>query len=476
MDLCIIGAGAAGITIARALRGSGLKVCLLEGGGMTPSEASQSLYRGHMKVRYRGLADVKYLSQSRVRYFGGSTNHWTGWCRPLDAADFSVHDHIPRSGWPLRRADLSAHYRQACALCEIPPFAADLQRWQGTARPPLPLQERVQTALFHFSAPTRFGQVYRQDVLDDPDTALILNATAVAIEAEPSRRHVTAVQVRSLDGQRVVVRPRGVVLAAGGIENPRLLLLSALGNAHDQVGRCFMEHPHQLQAGWVAFGGQSEQALHLYRHPAADPVVAGRSRGVLVLSEAVRRAERLQGACVRLYSFGGWEGAALDEAVGALASTGGRQRARAVLMAVGEQRPNPDSRVTLSPTRRDALGLPRPELSWRLTDEDADSLRRTLAIVAAELGASRIGRGRIVVPSESPWKQMVGGYHHMGTTRMSESPQSGVVDARCRVHGIDNLWIAGSSVFPTVGYANPTLTIVALALRLAAHLREELAP
>jgi choline dehydrogenase-like flavoprotein len=155
------------------------------------------------------------------------------------------------------------------------------------------------------------------------------------------------------------------------------------------------------------------------------------------------------------------------------------------VVARAEQAPNPASRVMLS-EERDAFGLPRIALDWQLLDVDKRSLKVTMEALDRELRRLSLGR---VEPSawldepETPWvadplvsNHPVGGYHHMGTTRMATSPRRGVVDADCRVHGLGNLYVAGSSVFPTGGWANPTLTILALALRLGDHLGRKLDP
>jgi choline dehydrogenase-like flavoprotein len=137
-----------------------------------------------------------------------------------------------------------------------------------------------------------------------------------------------------------------------------------------------------------------------------------------------------------------------------------------------EVAPNPESRVILI-DERDALGLNRVRLNWQLTEFDRLSLRRSLEIVATTFGAKGFGRLRLAdwLLEEGFAIPGNGSYHHAGTTRMSDDPRSGVVDRNCRVHGMHNLFVAGSSVFPTEGFANPTLTIVALGLRLADHLK-----
>jgi choline dehydrogenase-like flavoprotein len=138
-------------------------------------------------------------------------------------------------------------------------------------------------------------------------------------------------------------------------------------------------------------------------------------------------------------------------------------------------RPNPNSRVMLD-DKRDALGLPRAKLDWRLTDTDKTTIRIAQEELSLAFGAAGLGRVKTVFREAGPWPSTIqGGNHHMGTTRMSADPRTGVVDSDCRVHGLANLWIGGSSVFPTTGTSNPTLTILALALRLASHLKERMA-
>jgi choline dehydrogenase-like flavoprotein len=138
---------------------------------------------------------------------------------------------------------------------------------------------------------------------------------------------------------------------------------------------------------------------------------------------------------------------------------------------VAEPAPNPDSQLRLG-DERDALGQRRVVLDWRIAASDSISVRRTLEVVACELGASGLGRARILFP-EDGFAELdpTGSHHHMGTTRMHRDPNEGVVDANCRVHGISNLFVAGSSVFPTFGTANPTYTLLALAFRLSDHLQ-----
>jgi choline dehydrogenase-like flavoprotein len=478
--------------IARDLAGSSLRICLLEGGAFVASRESQDLYAAKMLNSYtKRPGGAEYLTYSRLRYFGGSTNHWAGWCRPLDASDFERRSWVPNSGWPISRETLEPWYRRASETCEIPAFADDPPLPGAGARAPYALDDRrVATRLIHIGPPTRFGERYRDEILEASNIRVFLDANVVALHARESGSALDRIAVRTHDGRRFSVRPRGTVLAAGAIENARLLLLSnheqpeGLGNHHDQVGRYFMDHPFVERAGrwWVtAPPDTGGQPADLYRRHGPSPTASGRARGVIVVAEGVREQEQLLHGMVQIEDYWRWKTGPLDKAVahvtGAVAGLGSGERGQrvvsATLLCVGEQSPNPDSRVTLA-EERDRLGLRKAQLDWQLTELDARSVRRTVEITADALGRALAGRARILVSERRPWPETTGRSHHMGTTRMHDDPRRGVVDADCRVHGLANLWIAGSSVFPTCGYANPTLTLVALAHRLAHRLPREL--
>ncbi len=483
-DLCIVGAGAAGITMARTLRGSGLQVLLLEAGGLEPSSASQALYAGEMVRRYG--EDSAYLQTSRLRYFGGTTGHWRGWCRPLDAVDLEARDWMPNSGWPISRAKLTPLYRQACEVVHIPPFDGGGAGSTSHGRPILEVPGgEVETRIFHFSKPVRFGKVYRADIVDAPDVRL-LAAAVTHLHTTEARGAVTEADAVTPEGKRLRVRARGFVLAAGGIENPRLLLSSdGLGNDRDQVGRYFMDHPHAGRYGQVQFvdRASAKKFAALYFDRKEDPAVGVRTNGVFVLSDRVKAEQRLQGWSVGLRRQKASKeldelGVAVGQLAGAVDTLGqdvdADPRIQLARMSIrAEQRPNPDSRVTLG-DEVDALGLRTVRLDWRFTDEDAASMRRSAERFVTAVSAASLGRARLLIGPDQPWDDVKGGDHHIGTTRMASDPSTGVVDGHGRVHGVANLWVAGSSVFPTCGVSNPTLTIVALALRLAAHLRAEL--
>lgn len=481
-DVCIVGAGAAGITLARMLKSSERSICILESGAFQPENDVQALCRG--ATHGVAMNPDNYLDKSRLRYFGGTTNHWTGFCRPLDALDFEKRPWVPHSGWPIDRNELATHYERAAEVVRIKPF----ESWGDVAYSPdavMPPSDAFVAKRFHFS-PVRFGRVYRDELQDAWSVNVILHANVVDLEVDDAGSTVSRVHVATLSGRRLAVAARLVVLAAGAVENARLLLTSdakhktGLGNRFDHVGRYFMDHP--------AVGG----GLVCLTNPAAALRLDDLG-GYLGLSEETQRKHEILNVCVNLNprrnspgesEAGGtplelrdllYRIAALD-GPGIPADAGHDYRYRRCFIHV-EPAPYPDSRVTLD-SETDALGVRRVRLVWKTSARETTSIHRAKELLGVELGRRGIGRmllgshnDQVTVPlGEAPWEPVTMASHHMGTTRMSASPSDGVVDRNCQVHDVSNLFVAGSSVFPTVGFANPTFTIVALAIRLAEHL------
>lgn len=529
-DVCIVGAGAAGIAMARAFIGSSLRVCLVESGGPGGELRNQALYEGDSV----GSPPFDPLS-SRMRAFGGSCNLWGGGCMPLSALDLSPRDWVPGSGWPLSPADLAPYYERARAFCGIQDHAFDDGRFlTSPARTPVPFAAGTLVNQIFVRSPVLFGRAYRGELERAPNLVVLLHANLLELEAAPDGGSVSGARIGALSGRRGVVRARHYVLACGGIENARLLLLSdsvvpnGLGNRHDLVGRYFMDHPsgkigtlysrkadrlarpYDRQLGKGASPpfpeiGLSEQAQRAYRtlnarvHPFAveGPVPRG-LRALRGLRAALREAPADENAQLEARLCAAMRNQALPApedppaamsmgklalqlgiGVGDLARALGRKLAdkpavrtsHVDLVGYFEQAPNPHSRVSLS-THRDALGQRKVRIDWRLTDLDRHTFRTAADLFGTELARACGGRFE-----PEPWlagdapPQVRGTAHHLGTTRMADDPRQGVVDRHCRVHGIDNLHIAGSSVFPTGGWAFPTYTIVAMSLRLAEQLQ-----
>ncbi len=492
-DLCVIGAGAAGITIAREFAGGPIRVCVVESGGFDFDDETQALCQGEAV----GTRPPRDLETSRLRYFGGTTNHWAGCCAPLGEIDFSERPWVPMSGWPIARRDLATFYERAQQVCELGPFVYDDSLWQGLGIEPLSvLPEKLTTRFFQVSPPTVFGEVYRPELENAANVTLLLNANVTQIVATDNVRQIRHVEVRSLDGTTGRVKAKYFVVACGGIENARLLLLSnsiaktGLGNQHGVVGRYFIDHifafcglvATEMSVRWDRLG-LDETDHNPYQNP-LSPMFGNRDvpvRPFLCLSDKLQRREHVLNGGARVEPFE-LEG---EPPVAGFELKGRPQlRHFVALIAQSEQAPNPDSRVMLI-EEKDALGSPKARLDWRLSEIDKRTLRvmtRTFAAEFARLGVGRVRLSDWLTSGDEDWSRALGRdgsplegtSHHMGATRMSEDPRRGVVDADCRVHGIHNLFVAGSSVFPASGFANPTLTIVALALRLSTHLNERL--
>ncbi len=477
-DIAIVGAGAAGIVLAHELAARHRSVLLLESGGFRFNPETQKLYDG-TAVGTVLTPEANYLASTRLRYDGGSTNHWGGWCRPLDAIDFERHDWVPHSGWPIDVHDLAPYYRRAEELLGIPSFDTETDQLRG-AKVLIPESDCVTTKLFHIRK-RRFRRTIGRRLLES-DVQVVTHANLVEIQLDPAGQGILRLDVVSSPGKGFRVEAESYVLATGGVENARLLLASrsvqeaGVGNGHDLVGRYFMEHPHCLVGSIVVNRPAGADRFYLHRSSPEDRRVPA-----LCLTEKERRRRHLLGVAFTLAPSSRasrkpeeafWRSATdIDRLRSPNSET--QQPFLADVHVRWEQAPNSESRVRLG-DEVDRLGVPRARLEWKLAERDLAVLRESSKILAQELGRFRGGRLAIRLDSQNPWQGVVWGAHHMGTTRMAAVPSQGVVDANCKVFGINNLWIAGSSVFPTVGFANPTLTILSLVYRLSDHLHGEL--
>lgn len=507
-DLCIIGAGPAGIIIARELDRSGIRICLIESGG---ADVDQRVQR-----ESRGESDgypIHRLHRSRVRAFGGALRSPKvgdeGWAaRPLDRIDFESRPGIPHTGWPFDREHLDPYYARAQAQSGLGAYEYEPGKWSDPSRTAtLPLDgSEVETTMFQFGQPAFHHAL--GPLSASPDVRVLLRSRVIGLTVDERDRRIDGVVVRHTDGSRLVVRARVVVLAAGGIENVRLLLtaddLRGVGNEHDLVGRFFAERFSTHAGHIVAARPELVADTALYRvHNARGTSVCGalrvsdriqRERQLLnsvffilprpaaVTTEAVRSLATLRKVSARrpLMDRSGLQMhlTRVVRGAGDIAQLGVGRFARAarpvmILRTQGEHAPNRDSRVTLG-SRRDELGLPVARVTWRFHEDDRVSMRTSLEVIGAAMRASGLGLVQGALDDGDPPPLIEGNYHHLGTTRMHVDPRRGVVDANCRIHSVPNLYVAGSSVFPTYGSSNPTLTIVALALRLADHLRQQL--
>lgn len=510
-DICIIGGGVAGQTLAETLAPD-FDVTILESGDRDFRSDVQNMAAGD------NVGDEYYtLDSSRLRLFGGTAAIWGGRCAELDPIDFEKRDFLPHSGWPISKEDLNPYYIDTFKRLGLErPGEGRLWSEIGRAAPAFD-RSKLDTDLWVFDEKgERFTDPNRGKL---KDVSILLNATLTEMDVN-DQNEVQSVIARSLNGRSAKISAKAFVLAAGAIETVRLLFAAVpnrpngLGNDYDGLGRFFMEHPH-------ARGGEiiPEKLSHALtvlpraiRHDSKryaaymrpSPTLQ-RERGILntSISFAARRreGERMEGYraatnklkhdlpskkiwrslyhTAKSVAIRGLEWTDPWSTIAAMKASGGKTGVFAVVRA--EQAPNPDSRVSISGDV-DALGMRRAQLDWKLLDIDRESVRVLMETLAEEY--ERLGWGR-VVPSEwlsdssVTWKtdplisaHPIGGYHHMGGTRMSETVKTGIVDKNCKLHDSPNLFVASSSVFPTGGWANPTITIMALALRLGDYLRQ----
>lgn len=483
-DLAIIGGGPAGISLALSLAHSKMRVLLLESGGLNFDPAIQKMYSGtETGTRYAPL------DAGRLRQLGGGTNHWGGWCRPMDEIDFEKRDWVAHSGWPFPRKALEPYYPRAQQLVEAGPWIYD-QKGDADNAPEgsvLPLKDGgLYTSWFQFSKmrgdilPTQFGNRYKDDLQRASNIKPLLHANVTAIRLGANGKQVERLDVATLSGKHFTVKPRFVVLACGGIENARLLLASndvmktGIGNQNDLVGRFFADNPIPRDvATLVSFAGPLAPFYGANQNLPDGAIM----RATFAPTAEFRRKSKVSGSLSTVE-----QPVDLDETgkaaviTTAIALGVDASNAKAYSLGCGMVLiPDPDRRLTLT-GEKDALGLPRLKLDMRIADEDFIRFNRTMTELGRQLLASKSGMLRINCHTREDWmSRMDWGHHHLGTTRMSDDPRTGVVDGDGLVHGMANLYIAGSGTFPSYSASNPTLNLVALTLRLGDHLKKVMA-
>ncbi|MGY0557214.1 MULTISPECIES: GMC oxidoreductase [unclassified Lysobacter] len=533
-DLCIVGGGAAGLAIAREFLGTPLQVCVLESGGLEGTERNQALYDGSSV----GNPELDPAS-GRMRVFGGSCTLWGGGCIPMDGMD--AREWMAHSGWPVSHADLEPYFMRARSFCQLDnQDLAEACFLSQPKVPPLPFDPDVLANQIYTISPVLPGESYRRQFEQADNIRVLLHANLLELETDDEAKQVQVARVASLNGHVTRIRARQYVLACGGIENARLLLLSdsvmpsGLGNQNDLVGRYFMDHPSG-KLGTIRT--DTPEILTRPYNSSSPSKTAVPAHPEICLSRQAQRDHRILGARVRPFAVEesvpagiqalrefraalhpqpedestalgrrlssrnngeepifrtkpthGLPRLAIRTALGskdiaaALIRKASRRATvpsrRVDLIGFFEQAPNPDSRITLG-TDLDALNQRKVCVDWQLTELDIRTYQ-----IAASLFGDTLAKACGGVFEMEPWLKpghapprlpLSGSAHHLGTTRMDDDPRRGVVDRQCRVHGIDNLYVAGSSVFPTGGWAFPTFTIVALAVRLAEHLHTQLA-
>jgi choline dehydrogenase-like flavoprotein len=483
-DVIIAGGGLAGIALARQLGDAGHDVVVLESGGAKPDARIQDLYAGLMTLGGPGGTSRElgtYLVDSRLRCLGGSGNVWGGKCGPLDPLDFEKRDWIPYSGWPLSRRDMQPYYDRACALLDLPRFdaahggiATVRDGLFGDRSPLFTPRSRCYTRMTGLAGEGHYDG-YKQAATGHSRIRVHLHANVTRINLNKDGNRVESLEVRCLNGRRHEARARAYVLAMGGIENVRLLLVSndvhrsGIGNQSEWLGRGFAGHTtvSHPDTPLVSLTRSAEAVAAYNPDPRDKPHV------VIGASDAAQRQMKATNFTATI-TRAPREIPATARAVHAVASrlsgqgdTSGQVHLGAYFML--EQTPNRDSRVSLA-KERDELGLPRVRVDMRYNAIELDSLQPMADSLVRELGRLEAGRMRWTARRDELISLMTLSRHHMGATRMSAAARDGVVDEHCRVHGVSNLHVTGSSVFPTGGITNPTLTLLALGYRLGDRL------
>jgi choline dehydrogenase-like flavoprotein len=460
---CIVGSGPAGITIARRLAAAGIPVVVFEAGSREFSADSQDFYRGTT------IGDPYFdLDVTRLRFMGGSSNHWAGWCRMLDRHDFLPKAWAPDTGWPISRADIEPFLPEVHDILDLPDF-----------RPDVPISDDMRWVQLIKSPAVRFAEKFGGELDRSRNIAVVLDTCVTELSGDG--RRVTGARLWSNGQDAGAFSADYFVVCTGGLENSRLLLWSnersngGVAPNAAALGRYWMEHP-TFEGGNAILADYGEFEVDTVNEAFFSPSPAAMER-LKIMNFGVRVVEApypgVKGLIADLACT------APDLAEWAADRLGQNLRCAAQLHVAWEQAPLESNRVVLSRSETDHAGVPRIELHWKKSALERRTILEGLRLFGRTLAEKDLGRVRIadwlLDGEDFPADDELGGHHHMGGTRMGTDLTRSVVDANCKVHGMDNLYVGGSSVFCTAGQCNPTTTITALACRLGSHLSRRIA-
>ncbi len=463
-DFCIIGAGPAGITLALKLNKAGKKVALIEAGSCGSNSITQALKQGN-----KSTGQWYNIEGSRLIQLGGTSGHWAGYCAELDHEDFTGNG-LTNANWPITHNDLEPYNAEAFEILELgeDPFP------KANADEIIQFNDTFQEKMWRFSTPVRFGEKYKNE-LENSDIDVFLGAVArrVIFKNSDSNR-ISTIEILTENLESTTLSAHNFVFALGAVETARLLLFNhevlkpRMGNSFDFIGKYFADHPHLLNIGTALLYGQNATSKR-YQHFKVDGFGYA---SFFQIEAAIRKELKLNNLVIRLEwdkdddDFSQHFSSFLEQKH--LAKNGIR---KAAVSLMGEQMPNPESSISLLDEKNE-FGINNFRFHWKSADADFETMRTTLELFGKKLGENGLGRLFLneKYHTEKLTKQLYGGNHHLGTTRMSSEPNSGATDSNCQLWGIENGYVAGSALFTTYGSANPTYNIVRLALRLGEYL------
>lgn len=508
--VCIIGAGAAGLTLAQALVTRCHRVILLEGGGLRPHEELEDTFRTvSVGIPHRGA------HEGRFRAWGGSTTRWGGQLWPWEPYEFDSRPELEIDGWPIPFEAVSAYYGPALSLLGIRPsiFSPEAMGLKPLVRVAWDAETfHTKYSVWLPWSRRNLGRTVGRGLRSRSNLFVSLNTTAIEVLTNEEGSRAVGVRVRSPDGSERIVDAEVVVVAAGAIESNRLLLNSrrSVSAATEWLGRGFMDHLS------VRVGRFQPRNRREFSRLFAPRFIRGIQYTPRIVTTQLRQTrDRTLGA------FGHWEWVLPSDSglvllrhllrsiqsgrLTDLPRVGFRSLIRGARDAVGvtmtlltdrrryvpadaeiflrvdtEQKPDRESRLYLSDAP-DQFGLPRVIIDWRISDAERWTVKRTASLLREELARLELGKLELSPDpfhDSTPWEasDRADSFHMMGGTRMAARPEEGVVDTNLRVFGVENLFVASTSVFPTGGMANPTLTLLALSLRLAEYLSTHFSP
>ena len=501
-DLCIVGAGAAGIAIAQNLNSEKFSICLIEAGGEDYSYESQKRYDGNWTNEIFGQKQNigNRLLSDRLRYFGGTTNHWTGRCRRFDQTDFKKRSWIPNSGWPIQLKDLITYYKKAENILDLNFLDYDAELNDSNC-----IGDFFRKREFSFSQPTRMGNKYKRILNDSKNLTVVLNCNFKKLKYTESKENISGVICSNYKKNEFIILSDEVILATGGIENTRILLNESLNRPINKtnLGRYFMGHAI-WKTGEFFYSNNFDITSYLttineslltcvmkdsrrfYRkvkvrlgQKKLDPAVVYKqnrsNQSFFSLDELAQEKLKLPNMGVTLESE--YNPTNLDLSYYSVLKSTRKLDYSSLgcrtLLLRAEQVPDFNSTISLS-NEKDQFGLIKADVKWTMNNIDYDSVRKFNQYLNLDLIKTKLGFIKNNFDINEIPNKLWSGAHHLGGTRMSNNSSNGVVDKNLKVFGFNNLYVAGSSVFPTSGLANPTLTIVALSLKLADHIKRKI--